>query len=275
MRNYNFGQAHLTNKVELKGQFSRRVLKRRIVGKVRIIEYKISAVFRTVKEFFSVLKSKSKLLDWKLLLKLTTLAILVYGIAFWFTVKHQADLRAEELQNKLNQTQQELDKVKQDQKKTTDDFNKQQEELRKQLDDTKKLIMEKKQRKVYLATAYLPKQTTSGHCNYSLRTATLFSQADKDAVRAEIARVYAPAGANAVRIATATFTSESGLRSNACSSTNDWGIGQVNRTAHPQYSVEWLMDYRNNIQATWSISKQGTCWTAWTDFKNGNYLFYL
>lgn len=110
-----------------------------------------------------------------------------------------------------------------------------------------------------------------GSCNYSIRTAVGYSQADKNLVEQEIRRVY---GASA-QIAIAVFKAESGLRSNACSSTNDWGIGQVNRTAHPQYSVEYLMNYQNNIQATWAISRGGTNWNPWSVFKNGAYKQYL
>jgi uncharacterized membrane-anchored protein YhcB (DUF1043 family) len=271
MRNYDFGQAHLTKKVELTGKFRRRELRRKIVRKVRTIKYSIPPVFGSLRKWVPTLGSKAKSLDWRLLLKLAALAILVSAIAVGFTLKHQSDLRLQKIQDDLLKTQQELDKSK-------NDLKQEQDELKKQLEDTKSLITkrneEKKQQQLYLAAVYIPKQTTSGYCNHNLRTATAFPAADQNAVRSEIARVYSPAGANAVRIATATFTSESGLRSNACSSTNDWGVGQVNRTAHPQYSVEWLMDYRNNIQATWLISNQGTYWGAWTDYRNGNYLAY-
>lgn len=110
-----------------------------------------------------------------------------------------------------------------------------------------------------------------GACNYRTRTATGFDQADTQLVSQEINRVFG----DKARLAKAVFTSESGLRSNACSTSNDWGISQVNRTAHPQYSIEFLMDYRNNVQAAWAISSGGTNFNPWSDFKNGNYLKHL
>lgn len=110
-----------------------------------------------------------------------------------------------------------------------------------------------------------------GSCDHRINTATSFAQADTSLVSQEIDRVF---GAQA-SLAKAVFTSESGLRSNACSPTNDWGVCQVNRTAHPQYSVETLMDYKQNIQACWAISSSGTNFRPWSDFKNGNYLKYI
>lgn len=110
-----------------------------------------------------------------------------------------------------------------------------------------------------------------GSCNYGTRTAVGYGQADVASVDAEVRRVF---GASST-IALAVFKAESGLRSNACSSTNDWGVCQVNRTAHPQYSVEFLMNYQNNIQACWAISRGGTSWTPWTVYKTGAYRQYL
>ena len=274
MRNYSFDQSRLVKKVELTGKYRRRELKNRIVRRGRTIKNVILTLSGSASECFYFLKAKAKSLDWKILLKLAALAILVSAIAIGATLKHQSDLKLQKIQDDLIQTQQKLDKSK-------DELKQQQDDLKKQLEDTKKLITlkneQKKQQERYLAAVYVPTKvtTTSSTCNYSIHTATAYAEADKGAVRAEIARVYSPAGATAVRIATAVFTSESGgLRSNACSNTNDWGIGQVNLTAHPQYSVDWLMDYRNNVQATWLISNQGTYWGAWTDYRNGNYLRY-
>jgi len=50
-----------------------------------------------------------------------------------------------------------------------------------------------------------------------------------------------------------------------------YGLWQIYRKAHPQYTAQYLYNPANNAKAAWSISKQGTYWHPWTTWTRGTY----
>lgn len=74
-----------------------------------------------------------------------------------------------------------------------------------------------------------------------------------------------------LRTAVQVALAESACNPTARSTTNDYGLWQINRTYHPQYSVSQLYDPQTNANAAWSISRSGTDWTPWTTYRNGAY----
>ena len=53
------------------------------------------------------------------------------------------------------------------------------------------------------------------------------------------------------------------------------GLAQVNTLAHPQYSVNELLNPSSNLAAAYQISSGGTNFSAWSTFLNGAYQKYL
>lgn len=82
-----------------------------------------------------------------------------------------------------------------------------------------------------------------------------------------------------VIIATAIALSESGGNENAVNTANNdgsvdvglWQINSVHRRDHPFWTVEWLKNPANNAKAMATVSRNGTDWTPWSDYKNGKY----
>lgn len=72
-----------------------------------------------------------------------------------------------------------------------------------------------------------------------------------------------------LRTAVQVALAESGCNPRARSTTNDFGLWQINRTYHPQYTVDQLYDPQTNANAAWSISRSGTDWSPWTTYRNG------
>lgn len=197
---------------------------------------------------------------------LTAIIIVLAVLFFWYA--NDVRGKTEDTTGSIQGVRDELRSLR---KSVQDQFNATGQKL---LDQDKKIEgvkQSKAEEKKAITLLQNQRPTANRGCNYSTRTAVGYEQADKAAVAAEIARVFG----DKAKLATAVFTAESGLRSNACSSTNDWGVVQVNLTAHPQYSKDYLMDFRNNIQAAWQISNGGTRWTPWSAWKNGAYLKFI
>ena len=204
-----------------------------------------------------MLKHQRELWKWKALAIVATALFIILSVDNGNTIR--------KLESKVTTVEQEVRKAQEDNKKLN---IKLEQAKREKAEAEAKAIS--RQRAVEQSTGSKSGQFL-GTCDYRITTAVGYAKADSQLVVQEIDRVF---GAQA-RLAKAVFQSESGLRSNACSTTNDWGVCQVNRTAHPQYSVEFLMNYKNNVQACWAISSGGTNFNPWSDFKNGNYLKYL
>ena len=56
---------------------------------------------------------------------------------------------------------------------------------------------------------------------------------------------------------------------------NSYGLWQINRRAHPQYSAATLYNAAGNASAAVAIAKGGASFTAWTTYKLGTYKAYL
>lgn len=56
---------------------------------------------------------------------------------------------------------------------------------------------------------------------------------------------------------------------------NSYGLWQINRMAHPQYSAATLWNALGNAQASVEISNGGVSFSAWTTYKDGSYAQYL
>lgn len=56
---------------------------------------------------------------------------------------------------------------------------------------------------------------------------------------------------------------------------NSYGLWQINRMAHPQYSATTLWNPLGNAQAAVDISNGGDDFGAWTTYTNGAYKQYL
>jgi hypothetical protein len=54
-----------------------------------------------------------------------------------------------------------------------------------------------------------------------------------------------------------------------------FGLWQVNTLAHPEFSETSLLDAAYNAHAALLISKSGTDFTPWTQYKNGAYKQYM
>ena len=91
------------------------------------------------------------------------------------------------------------------------------------------------------------------------RTAVEYPQADKNYVTQRIREVFGVNAEKALKVGTC----ESGLRSNAVSSTSDYGIFQIHyypsRGTYAQ-----LLDAEYNIQFAYRMSGGGTNWQAWS-----------
>lgn len=60
------------------------------------------------------------------------------------------------------------------------------------------------------------------------------------------------------------------------SSTDDYGLWQINHPAHPQYDTAQLVaDPLYNARAAYAISSGGTSWRPWTTFRTGAYRAHL
>lgn len=76
--------------------------------------------------------------------------------------------------------------------------------------------------------------------------------------------VYAP-------FAAAVALAESSGNDQAHSPSNDWGLWQINRDAHPQYSTSQLLDPNANAKIAIAMSNNGTSWQPWcTAYSNPN-----
>jgi len=76
-------------------------------------------------------------------------------------------------------------------------------------------------------------------------------------------------------IAVAIGLAESGGNPIAVSPTGDYGLWQINKEAHPQYSQDFVFDPAGNAQAAYEISGKGSTWTPWTTYTSGAYQQYL
>lgn len=56
---------------------------------------------------------------------------------------------------------------------------------------------------------------------------------------------------------------------------NSYGLWQINRMAHPQYSAATLYDQLGNAQAAVDISNAGADFGAWTTYTSGAYRAFL
>lgn len=78
---------------------------------------------------------------------------------------------------------------------------------------------------------------------------------------------FGGSSAQAVRV----FRCESGLRALVVSPSNDYGIGQINYSAHQAEipgetkaeKIEWLFNYKNNIDFAYSLYKANG-WKDWS-----------
>jgi hypothetical protein len=79
----------------------------------------------------------------------------------------------------------------------------------------------------------------------------------------------------ALAVSVAIALAESGGCPTAVSSTNDYGLWQVNIPTHPEYTADQMYDPSQNAGAMFKISNGGRNWTPWTTYNNGAYLAYL
>jgi hypothetical protein len=80
-----------------------------------------------------------------------------------------------------------------------------------------------------------------------------------------------PATAAAVAMA-----ESSGVVAAQGDSGNSLGLWQINLPSHPEYNAELLLrSAEYNARAAFAISKSGTDWTPWTQFRNGAYKRYM
>lgn len=56
---------------------------------------------------------------------------------------------------------------------------------------------------------------------------------------------------------------------------NSYGLWQINRMAHPNYTASQLWTVLGNAQAAVAISKDGSNFNPWTTYTNGSYRTYL
>lgn len=56
---------------------------------------------------------------------------------------------------------------------------------------------------------------------------------------------------------------------------DSYGVYQINRYAHPSYTVNCLRDMYCSTNAAYDISNQGTNFQPWTMYKNGKYKEHL
>lgn len=56
---------------------------------------------------------------------------------------------------------------------------------------------------------------------------------------------------------------------------NSYGLWQINRRAHPQYSASSLYTPTGNANAAVDVANGGTNFSPWTTYKNGAYKQYL
>jgi Lysozyme like domain len=56
---------------------------------------------------------------------------------------------------------------------------------------------------------------------------------------------------------------------------NSYGLWQINRNAHPQYTASELYTQGGNVDAAVDISTSGASFSAWSTYKNGAYKNYL
>lgn len=94
----------------------------------------------------------------------------------------------------------------------------------------------------------------------------------------EVARAAHAVGfrGDALRIAIAVARAESNFRRNVVSPTNDYGLWQINKPAHPKYDFNRLLDDANyNAGAAWDISGRGKSWTPWYTYRDGKHLPFM
>lgn len=94
---------------------------------------------------------------------------------------------------------------------------------------------------------------------------------------AQVARDVGLSGDTLV-LALAIARAESSWRSDVHNSTppdDSYGLWQINRNAHPQYSPEFLITPEGNAQAMYAISSGGTNWRPWATFNNREYRNHL
>lgn len=104
-----------------------------------------------------------------------------------------------------------------------------------------------------------------------------FVSPGKETIVSEIRRVFNN------ETAVAVCTSESGLNPTAVSPTGDYGVCQINLSAHwkiipgntREEKIASLFNYQTNIALAFTISNNGTNFNPWTDYRNGNYRRYL
>lgn len=102
------------------------------------------------------------------------------------------------------------------------------------------------------------------------------AQAGKVRLSAEdVARAAYQVGfrGDSLTIAVAVAQAESGFMRDVISTTNDYGLWQINYAAHhTQYDFPRLLtDAVYNAQAAWNISGKGKNWSPWSAYNNGAY----
>lgn len=97
----------------------------------------------------------------------------------------------------------------------------------------------------------------------------------------DIAHVAYAAGfrGDKLTMAVAISLAETGGSGNpkAVSSTNDYGLWQINQPSHPTYFkvANQIFDPSFNARAAFNISKGGADWSPWTTYKTGAYKHYF
>lgn len=75
-------------------------------------------------------------------------------------------------------------------------------------------------------------------------------------------------------IAAAIAMAESGGKSDALSSTGDYGLWQINKASWPQFTGD-LFDPSYNAEAMAVVKSSGRGWDHWTTYRNGSYKPFL
>lgn len=92
--------------------------------------------------------------------------------------------------------------------------------------------------------------------------------------KAALEAIWIQAGGNPAKadIASAVALAESSGNPNAISPTQDYGLWQINRAAHP---TQFTLNPLANARAAVAISSNGTNWTPWVTFNSGAYRKFL
>jgi len=107
---------------------------------------------------------------------------------------------------------------------------------------------------------------------------TLWKNAGGDPLQANTAAAIAQAESDGCLYAKAGPTDDRPVK--ICTyrhtnSENSYGLWQINRRAHPQYSAATLYTAAGNARAAVAISDHGHNWTPWSTYLDGAYKQYL